>query len=225
VPRGRNLILVDNDGLSVIDASRLRAAELACGFFVANRTTLLPVTEIARAAGISRRTFHRYFPTKAESVAPLFDESIRKSNAVIAGADPGTPILSVLIAAFESSLFGTDATRTRALMPLVFGDQEMWAVFMRHLHDGERSVAPLLAPRLDLPSDSLAARTAAAAVASAIRIALEEMVTSGSDPLAVYVESLAQFEEGPLRRRECQHGVGTLTLTDSDWQTANREDR
>ena len=71
-------------------------------------------------------------------------------------------------------------------------------MFMRRVHDGELSVAPVLAPRLGLAADSVAARAAAAAVASSIRIALEDMVTAGADPEIAYVRTLAQFTSGPL---------------------------
>lgn len=60
---------------------------------------------------------------------------------------------------------------------------------MRRVHDGELSVAPVLAPRLGLAADSVAARAAAAAVASSIRIALEDMVTAGADPEIAYVRT------------------------------------
>ena len=39
---------------------------------------------------------------------------------------------------------------------------------------------------------------AAAAVASSIRIALEDMVTAGADPETAYVRTLVQFTSGPL---------------------------
>lgn len=100
--------------------------------------------------------------------------------------------------AFRASLLGESAERTLQLFRLVFRNSEMWSVFMRRVHDGELSVAPVLAPRLGLAADSVAARAAAAAVASSIRIALEDMVTAGADPEIAYVRTLAQFTSGPL---------------------------
>lgn len=158
----------------------------------------MTIAEIAQEIGISQRTFYRYFPIKAESVGPVFDWSIRRFNAVIVDADPDLALTEVLRVAFRASLLGESADRTRQLFPLVFHDSEMWSVFMRKVHDGELSVAPLLAPRLGLAADSIAARTAAAAVASSIRIALEDMVTAGADPETTYMQTLTQFTAGTL---------------------------
>ncbi|GAA4729943.1 hypothetical protein GCM10023350_11480 [Nocardioides endophyticus] len=180
------------------EGARLRASERCCALFSARGTTDLTIAEIVSEIGISQRTFHRYFPIKAESVGPVFDWSIRRSNAVIVEADPNLALTEVLRRAFRASLLGESAERTRQLFPLVFRDSEMWSVFIRKVHDGELSVAPLLAPRLGLAADSIAARAAAAAVTSSIRIALEHMVTADADPETAYVQTLAQFTSGAL---------------------------
>jgi AcrR family transcriptional regulator len=187
--------------LSTVEASRLHVAERCSALFIDRGTTDLPIADIAAAVEISQRTFHRYFPIKAESLGPLFDSMIRRSNAVIHASTPHAPLAQVLRAAFRSSLLSADAPRADELFPLVFRDPEMWSVFIRKLHDGERSVTPILAPRLGLPADSVAARAAAAAVASSIRVALEAMVTSGADPETIYAQTLEEFTSGPLRRR------------------------
>ncbi|MFF2486144.1 TetR family transcriptional regulator [Microbacterium sp. NPDC058062] len=181
--------------------SRLRVSDRCCELFVSRGSVDVTIAELAAAADISQRTFHRYFPFKAESVGPTFDAMIRRSNNVIAEADEDRPLAAVLREAFSASLLDAATDRTRRLFPLVFGDREMWAVFLRKLHDGERSVAPILAPRLRAPEDSLSARAAAAAVASAIRIALEVMVTTGADPATTYAELLDEFTPSVLQRR------------------------
>ena len=186
------------EGVSV---AHLRASERCCDLFVQRGTTDLTVAEIASAIGISQRTFYRYFPTKAESVSPVFDWTTAQFNEAISAAEPDTPLSEILSAAFRTSLGDTKADRTRALFPLVFADLEMWAVFLRKVHDGERSLARVLASRLGLDVDDLAARAAAASVASATRIALEVMVTNGTDPEHVYVQMIDAFTTGTIRRR------------------------
>lgn len=182
-------------------ASRLRASERCCELFVERGTTDLTIAEIARAVEVSERTFYRYFPIKAESVSPLFDWTTTRFDEAVTSAAPDAGVADVLLAAFRAALGGPVAARTRSLFPLVFADAEMWSVFLRKVHDGERSLAPLLAPRLGLTPDSVAARAAAAAVASATRIALETMVTTGADPEAVYAQTIDAFASGAVRRR------------------------
>lgn len=192
---------MSDQGLTALEGSRLHASVRCCEFFISRGTTDLPIAEIAEAAGISQRSFHRYFPVKAESVSPVFDWTTRRFDEAILEAAPETDVSSVLLAAFRASLLGGVAERTSALFPLVFADREMWSVFLRKVHDGERSLAPVLAPRLGIPADTVAARAAAAAVASATRIALEAMVTTGAGPEETYMQTIDAFASGAVRRR------------------------
>lgn len=188
------------DELSALEASRLSASERCCELFIGRGTTSLTIAEIAAEVGISQRTFYRYFPIKAESVAPVFDWTTRRFDDALRRADAALPVGEALRAAFRASLGGVMAPRTRALFPLVFADAEMWSVFLRKVHDGERALTPILARRLERDPASVAARSAAAAVASATRLGLEAMVTGGADPEAVYLQSIEAFASGAIRR-------------------------
>jgi len=181
--------------------AHLSASERCCNLFIQRGTTDLTVAEIASAIGISQRTFYRYFPTKAESVSPVFDWTTTQFNEAISAAEPDTQLSEILSAAFRAGLGEKKADRTRALFPLVFADLEMWAVFLRKVHDGERSLARVLNSRLALDVDDLSARAAAASVASATRIALEVMVTNGTDPEHAYAQMINAFTTGTIRRR------------------------
>jgi TetR/AcrR family transcriptional regulator, regulator of mycofactocin system len=182
------------------DRARLEAAERCAELYVARGTTDLTVAEITAAIGIAPRTFHRHFPTKAESIAPIFDWTTRQFNAAIVAAPTDATLREVARLAFTRSLGEQQLGRTRALFPLIFADPDMWAVFLRKLHDGETSLAPVLAPRLGVDPASLAARTAAAVIASATRIALETMVTTGDDAETVYLNALNAFTSETIRR-------------------------
>lgn len=195
------MLIVHDDVLPPLEASRLRASERCAELFTDRRSVDLTIAEIAEAIGISQRTFHRYFPIKADSVSPLFDWTTRRFDAAVAGTSTSVDIRDVLQGAFAASLGGSVRERTAALFPLVFRDAEMWSVFLRKVHDGERSLAPVLAPHLGLEPDTSPARAAAAAVASSTRIALESMVTTGADPEAVYLQTIDAFASGAIRRR------------------------
>lgn len=181
------------------DAARLRASERCCALFVARGTTALTVAEIADAIGVSTRSFHRYFPFKADSIGPVLDWTTSAFDRAVLDAPSDASVRAVLAAAFDAALGGGIAQRTSALFPLVFADPEMWSVFLRKVHDGERSLAPALADRLSVAPDSRDARIAAAAVASSTRLALEAMVTSGADARAAYLEAIDAFASGPVR--------------------------
>jgi AcrR family transcriptional regulator len=183
--------------MSTVEA-RLSAAEACCALYIERGSTDIPIREIASAIGISERTFYRYFPIKAATVAPIFDWTTATFNSTIHEAPDDLPVRDVLRRGFRAMLGGPVEERTRRLFPLVFADHEMWSLFLRKVHDGERSLTPVLAPRLGVEEASAEGRAGAAAVASATRIALESMVTSGSDPEVIFMSILDAFAEAPL---------------------------
>jgi len=178
-----------------VDDSILRASEACCALFVARGTTQLTVAEITAEIGISARSFHRYFPIKAECVMPVFDWTTATFNEHV-GSASGASVHEVLVTGFARMLGGDVSERTRTLFPLVFRDEEMWSVFLRAVHVGESSLAPVLAARLGVTPDSREGRVAAAAVATATRLALEEMVERGADPEQSFAAQLTLFGAG-----------------------------
>jgi AcrR family transcriptional regulator len=193
---------VENDGVhGGPESPRLSASERCAALYIERGTADITIAEIASEVGISQRTFYRYFPTKAESIAPLFDWTTRRFDEAVIESPADSDLLDVLRAAFRASLGGEVASRTRSLFPLVFVEPELWSVFLRKVHDGERALAPLLAVRLGVDPSEVAARAVAAAVASSTRIALEVMVTTGADAEQVYLQTLDAFAPQILRHR------------------------
>ncbi|MFJ9427685.1 TetR/AcrR family transcriptional regulator [Streptomyces sp. NPDC101249] len=100
-------------------AERLR--EAALDLFGEHGYDAVTVTQIAERAGLTRRTFHRYFPDKREI---LFAGSERLPPAVaeaVLAADPGLPPLRAALSALrevgtEISATVTDAGRRRAIV-------------------------------------------------------------------------------------------------------------
>lgn len=182
-------------------AARLKAAEACCDLYIRRGTTDLTIAEISREIGISQRSFYRYFPIKAESISPVFDWTTAAFDAAVLGAHPAADVRDVLRGAWRASLGTDNADRTRRLFPLVFADAEMWSAFLRKVHDGERALSPILGARLGLDPDAPRARAASAAVASATRIALEQMVMTGADPEQAYLSLIDAFSGDLLRAR------------------------
>ncbi|NYD71063.1 TetR/AcrR family transcriptional regulator [Herbiconiux flava] len=178
-----------------VDGAMLRASEATCALFIERGTTKLTVAEITRSIGVPVRTFHRYFASKAECVKPLFDWTTATFNEHVRDAPAGS-LDELLRTGFERMLGGAVAERTRLLFPLVFRDDEMWSVFLRSVHLGELSLVPSIAARLGVDPASSSARVAAAAVASATRLALEDLVADGADPAAAFALHLQHFGAG-----------------------------
>lgn len=178
-----------------VDEAMLRASEAACALFIERGTTRLTVAEITASIGVPPRTFHRYFATKADCVKPVFDWTTSTFNEHVASSEAAS-LDDLLRTGFDRMLGGDVAERTRLLFPLVLRDEEMWSVFLRAVHYGETSLAPALATRMGVDGASPVARAAAAAVATATRLALEDLVAHGADPAAAFGDYLHHFGAG-----------------------------
>ncbi|WP_213817099.1 TetR family transcriptional regulator [Glaciihabitans sp. dw_435] len=158
-------------------STRLRVSEECCELYLTRGTTQLTVADIAGSVGVSERTFYRYFPVKADSIGPVFDAMTEAMNAAVM-EHPPAPIRDVVVDAFDAMFTTRITSRADEIFPLVLADPEMWGLFLRKVHDGEAALAPFLAARLSISVDSNRARAAAAAIASATRIALERVGTN-----------------------------------------------
>lgn len=177
---------------STLAEDRLAAARAISALYIARRTTRVPVVELAAAADISERTFHRYFSSKSDTVQPLFEENSRIVNAVVA-ADPASSLRRALTEAHEQMFGGVNAASTAALFPVLFTDRGMWSGFLGALHDGEQRLHPVLASRLGLANDAPRALAASSAFTAANRIALERMADGGANRLGTFNAVLDAF--------------------------------
>lgn len=182
---------------STLAADLLDASVASCELFVERGSTRLAVPDLANHIGISVRTFHRYFATKADTLSPFFREKSRLLNEYVDSAD-AQPVRTFLLGAHVLMFGGAEQRRTRQLFPLVFADPEMWAVFLRALHEGDRALMPHLARRLHIPEDHPRSRVAASAFTSSNRIALETMVRDGRDSATVFADTIEQFGPTPF---------------------------
>ncbi|MGH8964558.1 MAG: TetR family transcriptional regulator, partial [Actinomycetes bacterium] len=60
------------------------------------------VDDIAAAAGVGRRTFFRYFPSKEDSVSPDHDAALARIAEIFDAAHPGEPAAALVLRAGET---------------------------------------------------------------------------------------------------------------------------
>ncbi|MDP5226468.1 MULTISPECIES: TetR/AcrR family transcriptional regulator [Arthrobacter] len=82
----------------------LKISEHCAGKFLRSGETAPTVAELAEDSGLSERSFYRYFPTKEDSLRPLFDHGNRFYAQAIDEQPAGTDFLSALEAAFIVTL-------------------------------------------------------------------------------------------------------------------------
>ncbi|MFD8751836.1 TetR family transcriptional regulator [Kitasatospora sp. NPDC059577] len=164
------------------DATRLEIARTAAALFAEKGAEATTAEEIALAAGISLRTFYRYFSVKEDAVAPLLAAGGRQWVERLADSPADLPLREALESAAVASLTPADEAGaemmrwTRSLLR----DPQLEGTWQRVHADSEVRLRAVLAERCPAGADPLEIRLAAAAATAAIRVALEQWAASGA---------------------------------------------
>ncbi|WP_433674177.1 TetR/AcrR family transcriptional regulator [Microbacterium gorillae] len=190
-------------------ATQLEIAEAAARLFGERDAKTVTVEEIAAAAGVSPRTYYRYFPTKEDAVAPLLSVGAAAWRAAIEDADD-PDVRDSIARTIEKVLTPLADTKdpavslTRGLLRSTLQDSALWAVWQRVNADSERLLASVIATRLgtsESPAghDLTAARLLAAAATAAIRLSLESWSSddaAGTPPAQLAVTAFTELTAG-----------------------------
>ncbi|MDJ1136776.1 TetR family transcriptional regulator [Streptomyces iconiensis] len=146
---------------------------------------------IAEAAGVSLRTFYRYFRTKEEAVTPLLTGGVRQWLGDLAAAPAELSVEEALEQAVRAALTpaGTHAEAqaeallsTRGLLRAVPGDPALRSVWLRVHAETEQSLVPVLTALVREGTDPLDVRLTAAAANAAMRLAMETWAATDAAP-------------------------------------------
>ncbi|WP_028477744.1 mycofactocin system transcriptional regulator [Nocardia sp. CNY236] len=157
------------------------------------------VEQIAAVAGISGRTFFRYFPTKAEVLWYQFDDEVsalRSSFATVAHDVPTmTAVRRVVVNANRYRAEDVPELRTR--MHLVTTVPALAATAGAHYDAWERAVSAFAAERLGAPEDGLIPLAIGRTTLAAARAAFDAWLARADADLTTYLdEALAALERG-----------------------------
>src|SRR5690606_34331407 len=78
------------------DRNRAEVAAVALDLFDRRGFDEVTVDEIAEAAGISRRTFFRYFESKEDAALPAEEERLETLCELLAARPPDEPVLAAI---------------------------------------------------------------------------------------------------------------------------------
>jgi mycofactocin system transcriptional regulator len=149
------------------------------------------VEDIATAAGVSRRTFFRYFDTKADVLWHAFDHEVATLRAAFAAAAADQPLLDAIRAAVVGVNYYTaaDIPELRARIQLIGTVPALHASAATHYDAWEQAVIDYAASRLGQPSNALSPLAIGRATLAVCRAAYEYWVSQADDDLTVYLDA------------------------------------
>jgi TetR/AcrR family transcriptional regulator, regulator of mycofactocin system len=149
------------------------------------------IENIAAEAGVSERTFFRYFSSKASVLWPEFETEVEAIRATLSAAPDDVPMMDAIRAAVVSANhYGAgDVPEMRARMTLVATVPALSASAAEHYEAWERAVSEFAAARLGRPADSLFPLAIGRATLAACRAAYERWSARADSDLTVYLEA------------------------------------
>ncbi|MFI6686288.1 TetR/AcrR family transcriptional regulator [Streptomyces sp. NPDC050485] len=168
-------------------------SEAAIALFLERGFDKVSVAEVAAAAGISKPTLFRYFPTKEDLVLHRFaDHADEAARVVAAGRAEGVAPLAALHAHFRQGLDRRDPVtglcdnpHVHAYYRLLYGTPSLVARLYAYQERSEEALAAEL-------GEGLAARLAAGQIIAVRRILAEDnwrRIAAGESVEALYTEA------------------------------------
>lgn len=148
-----------------------KLAEIAQELFIRKGFSETSIDDITSAAGVSRRTFFRYFPTKADVLWIETEEELARVRQGLDAAPEQEHWRDALLRVIPACYVKSDEQRTWAMhrAQLVIREPAVQGPMAPHLSNWRRAVAAFVARRLGLdPADLLPVAVSASANSAAL---------------------------------------------------------
>ncbi|WP_375484968.1 mycofactocin system transcriptional regulator [uncultured Jatrophihabitans sp.] len=169
-----------------------RALEvIALALFTEQGFDATTTDQIAAAAGVSKRTFFRYFDSKADVLWSAFDAEVENIRLTLARVPVDQPVMdAVRQAVLEVNHYrAEDVPELRTRMNLIGAVPELGASAAVHYDAWGRAVSTFVAARTGQPADSLYPLTVGRATLAACRAAYEQWAARADADLTVYLDA------------------------------------
>jgi mycofactocin system transcriptional regulator len=149
------------------------------------------VDQIATAAGVSRRTFFRYFNSKSAVLWSEFDAEVQTIRGLLAQTSDDLPIMEgVRRAVLAANHYrAEDVPELRMRMTLLISVPELIASAAIHYDAWERAVVDFVARRSGQPASSLYPLAVGRAVLAACRAGFDRWASRADADLTVYLDA------------------------------------
>ncbi len=179
-----------------------------------------PIEQIAAEAGVSRRTFFRYFDSKTSVIWGEFDTEITTIRAALAGVPDTVPMMDAIRQAVVAANHyrAEDVPELRARMNLISSVPALQSSSALHYDAWERVVSEFVATRIGQPAGSLYPLAVGRSTLAACRAAYETWSARADAGLTLYLDAAlsalaAGFAPAALRSPEPpRDGAGPAPL-------------
>ncbi|MBM2621367.1 TetR family transcriptional regulator [Actinoplanes sp. LDG1-06] len=174
--------------------------EIALQLLAAKGYDVTTVDEIAAAAGMSRRTFHRYYASKEDVVIQLLadvGEQVRTVLAARPAAEPPAVALRQAVGmAIDFCAGHHDPVKMLAVVRLILGTPSLHARFLELQAGAQAELTAVLAARLGVDGDDMFPEMAVRMALTAFDAALERWAASNgsADPQELTDRAFAVLE-------------------------------
>jgi TetR/AcrR family transcriptional regulator, regulator of mycofactocin system len=173
------------------------------------------IEQIAAEAGVSKRTFFRYFGSKASVLWSEFDSEVDTIRAALADVPAAVPMMEAIRrAVVTANHYGLrDVPELRLRMNLIGGVPALQSSTAVHYDAWERAISDFAAVRLDQPADSLYPLAVGRATLAACRAAYDRWSARADADLTFYLDAAlaalaAGFEPSAVRASAQALGEG-----------------
>ncbi len=157
------------------------------------------VERIAAAAGVSRRTFFRYFDSKTDVLWHAFDGEVRRLRDAFAQVPAQVPMMDAIrqVVVGANRYRAEDVPELRTRMNLIGSVPALQASAAHHYDAWERAVSEFAAGRLGQPAESLYPLAIGRATLAVCRSAYDRWVERADADLTAYLDqALRALAEG-----------------------------
>jgi mycofactocin system transcriptional regulator len=148
------------------------------------------VEEIAAAAGVSRRTFFRYFSSKAEVLWGQFDAEVETIRQLLAAAPDRYSVMTAIRRAVvtANAYRSADIPELRTRMALLTTVPELFATAAVHYDAWEQAIAEFVGRRTGMPPEALYPLSVARATLATCRAAYDVWMAQADADLTAYLD-------------------------------------
>ena len=157
------------------------------------------IEQIAAEAGVSERTFFRYFTTKASVLWTEFETEVEMIRSALAAVADDVPLMDAVRGAVVAAnhYHADDVPEMRMRMHLIATEPALSFSAAEHYEAWERAISEFAGRRLGQPADSLYPLTVGRTTLAACRAAYDRWSVRADADLTTYLDAaLAALASG-----------------------------